>query len=296
MVYSNYVLGEGLDIFKIYLETFGFTNYTKNTGGKDGLRYMEFHGGIDKTLRYVNLNIFKKEENKYGEIIKIILISPAGSEGLNTYNIRQVHIMEPYWNEVRIQQAIGRAIRLCGHKNLPINERVVDIYRYMMKGKIKTADEEIYTYANDKQNLIETFFTAMKEVAVDCELNKTQNDIEQCFQFDEPNLFEKQIGPAYKDDIPEDMRINSGLNNINSMIKKIKAYKINAVRLLSEEKKLYSDLEKYWANLDNGVIYDFDLHYPVGKIGMAEDGTLMKLNKDTYIIDKMIPIPIIKNN
>jgi hypothetical protein len=295
MVYSNYVLGEGLDIFKIYLETFGFTNYTTVKGGRDKFRYIEFHGGIEKTLRHTNLNIFRKEENKYGDIIKIILISPAGSEGLSIFNIRQVHIMEPYWNEVRIQQAIGRAVRLCGHKNLPLNERIVDIYRYMMTGKTITADEEIYTYAIDKQNLIDTFFNAMKEVAVDCNLNKTHNDVAQCFQFDEPSLFDKQIGPAYKEEIQEDMRINNGLNNVNSILKKIKAYKISAVKLLSEEKNLYSDPENYWANLDNGVIYDFDLHYPIGKIGMEEDGTLTKLNKDTYIIDKMISIPMIKS-
>ena len=46
---------------------------------------------------------------------------------LNLENIRQVHVMEPYWHEIRIEQVIGRAIRFCSHKNLPLNERYVDI-------------------------------------------------------------------------------------------------------------------------------------------------------------------------
>ena len=59
-----------------------------------------------------------------------MLISPAGTEGLSLKNVRQVHIMEPYWNEVRITQMIGRGVRQCSHKDLPMEERHVDIYRY----------------------------------------------------------------------------------------------------------------------------------------------------------------------
>ena len=35
-----------------------------------------------------------------------MMISPAGAEGINLNNVRQVHILEPYWNEVRIEQKI----------------------------------------------------------------------------------------------------------------------------------------------------------------------------------------------
>ena len=33
------------------------------------------------------------------------MISSAGTEGLDLKNIRQIHIMEPYWNEIRIKQS-----------------------------------------------------------------------------------------------------------------------------------------------------------------------------------------------
>ena len=38
-------------------------------------------------------------------------------------NIRQVHLMEPYWNTVLTEQAAGRAVRLCSHATLKINRR-----------------------------------------------------------------------------------------------------------------------------------------------------------------------------
>lgn len=141
IVYSNYVLMEGLEIFKMYLKYFGFYAYMdKKELIKDRVGYVEFHGGIkDIAERFKGKDVFNLTENKYGNLIKIILISPAGAEGLSLRNVRQIHIMEPYWNEVRITQMIGRGIRQCSHKDLPMDKRHVDIYRYksIRKKRIK---------------------------------------------------------------------------------------------------------------------------------------------------------------
>ena len=51
------------------------------------------------------------------------MISPAGAEGLTLISTRQVHIMEPYWNQSRLDQVIGRAIRYCSHKDLPEEDK-----------------------------------------------------------------------------------------------------------------------------------------------------------------------------
>ena len=130
LVYSNYVLMEGLQIFKIYLKYFGFGVFKSKSEGTDDFRYVEYHGMIDQEQRAKNIAAYNDLDNKHGKIIKIIMISPAGAEGLSLFNTRQVHIMEPYWHEVRIEQMIGRAVRLCSHKNLPKNERHVDVFRY----------------------------------------------------------------------------------------------------------------------------------------------------------------------
>ena len=313
LVYSNYVVMEGLQIFKIYLKYLGFTPYIDRDRGTDGYRYMEYHGGVDPLERRKVLEIFNRSENKTGAVSKIIMISPAGAEGISLNNVRQVHLTEPYWHEVRMTQMIGRAIRQCSHKNLPMEDRNVTIFRYKSvrgSGSDKwTTDQYIEDAARSKDGLIQSFLDAMKEVAVDCVLNKTHNSLisnYRCFQFEEKSLFDDQIGPAYKDDIFDDLKLDNGLNSLNSRIKRIKIIKIKAVKQLvsdedndaepRSENELYSEPEPYWFNSDSLTVYDNDLQYPIGKIGTDDDDLPLKLDKDTYIITKMIPIPIIKRN
>ena len=314
-VYSNYVLIEGLQIFKIYLNQFGFTKYTDRGNGTNNLRYTEFHGRIDTGERKANLISFNNIENKYGELIKIILISPAGAEGISLENTVQVHIMEPHWNEVRITQMIGRAIRQCSHKNLPMKERHVNIFRYksVIPGREKiTTDQSVENTAQGKESLIQSFLDTIKEAALDCELNRAHNMMEReykCFQFDEPSLFTPSIGAAYRTDIQDDIKFNNGYNAMNSIVTNIKVMKIKAVIQISQTKNLINDLDNtdnsmnysepqyYWYNKDTNVIYDYDLHYAVGKLARSDvtgtDISPLKLDKDTYIIDKLIYIPVL---
>lgn len=306
LVYSNYVLMEGIQIFKVFMKYFDYHSYdkTKNDKSKDGKRFAEYHGQIDKDKRYEVIKLFKREENKYGELCRVILISPAGAEGLSLFSVRQVHIMEPYWQEVRINQTIGRAVRLCGHKFLPKSERHVDVYRYKsVRGdypKAKwTSDQSIEDMSRGKQGLIQSFLDSMKEAATDCVLFKPHNTLAQdykCFQFDEPSLFAEQIGPAYKEDIFEDMKIDNGLNSVNSKIMRIKVMKIKAVKQLDPEGKKFSEPEDYYYFPESGTIYDSELEYAVGKVKIDENGIPEKLSADVYIMDRMIPIPLIKKS
>src|SRR3989344_3600142 len=303
LVYSNFVLLEGLQIIKIYLKYFDYIQlkHTDNTKEK---RYTEFHGSIDKSIRDKNLAKFNEISNKYGEICQIILISPAGSEGLNLYNVRQVHLFEPYWHETRMIQMIGRAVRQCSHKYLPLNERHVDVYRYkaikMNKEnetykKIITTDQYIENASKEKHKLTTSFLDAIKEVAIDCELFKNHNMITEnykCFKFEDDILFDNQIGPAYKENLFDDELYNNGYNDINSVVEKIKIIKVNAVILLKDDK--YSDSNVYYLNPETNIIYDKDLFYIIGKILVDTNG-IPKFHNDNYIISQMVPIGIISN-
>jgi len=298
LVYSNYVLVEGLQIFKVYLKYFGFGSY-KDEKSKDNYRYTEYHGGIDEKDRKNNLVGFNLKENIYGKIIKIIMISAAGAEGLSLKNTRQVHIIEPYWHEVRITQMTGRAIRQCSHKDLPLSERHVDVYRYKsIRPKIKkwTADQFIEDIARSKEGLIQSFLDAVKEAAIDCVLNKAHNMLTQeykCFQFDELSLFESQIGPAYKEDVYDDMKYNSGSNDMNAVTLKIKVMKIKAIIQLTSDDNdpKFSNPKSYWYSNEYGTVYDFDLHHAIGKVAIDDNNLPKKLDNETYIIDKLVPIP-----
>jgi hypothetical protein len=315
LVYSNYVLMEGIDLFKVYLKYFGYNSYT-NPNAKEYFKYAEFHNGISREVRKESIKIETDPDNKYGKNIKIMLFSPAGAEGISLSNIRQIHITEPYWHEVRITQMVGRGIRQCSHKDLPQEERHVDIYRYRSfkdnvvikeiiegqtvrkektviedKNELKTVDLEIENLARFKNNLIQSFLDTIKEAAIDCELNKNHNMMAskyRCFKFNEISLFDKNIGPAYKEDMFEDMKNDNGSNSTKTVTIKVKAIKIKGVIEIGEKK----DVSTYWYCPESGVVYDFDLNYPIGKVKQDIDGIVEKLDKDTYVID-IIPIPFI---
>jgi len=306
MLYSNYVEMEGLQLFKVYLSFFGFIDINQDSEfdktkldpnkkmSKDGLRYCEFHGGVEKDIRKINKEIFNKSENKYGKYCKIIMISPAGAEGINLNNVRQVHILEPYWNEVRIEQVIGRALRFCQHKNLPMEERKVDVFRYKMirKNGKETTDEKMESISRKKNNLLLSFMEAVKEASVDCELFKEHNMMGskyKCFQFNEDSLFEKPIGPAFQNKLEYDQKIDNGSNAKDSSRIKIKVRKIKAVQKIDDVS--YSKEMNYWFYEETGVVYDYELNFPVGKIEKDNSGNLVMLENDIYIISDIIDIP-----
>jgi len=307
LVYSNYVKMEGLQIFKIYLSFFGFIDFHKdseikfnalNVKGKyDGFRHIEYHGAIDRQIREQNKKIFNNIENLYGRVVKIIMLSPAGAEGITLKNTRQVHILEPFWNEARIEQITGRAIRLCVHKDLPLDKRKVDVFRYKMirkSGKI-TADGKMENISRKKNNLLISFIEAVKEVAVDCELFKAHNMMGskyKCFHFNENALFEDPIGAAYNPKLEYDMKIDNGSNAIDSSKIKIKVRKIKAVKKI--ENNIYSEPAFYWYYEQSGIVYDYEMYFPIGKIDKDLNNNLIKLDNEIYVIGNIIDIPEFK--
>lgn len=300
LVYSNYVEMEGLQILKIYMQFFGFINYSDNPSDSnhDYFRYVEYHGAINREQREINKRTFNsRPDNIYGKLVKVIMISPAGAEGINLYNVRQVHITEPFWNEAKIEQVIGRAVRQCHHANLPMEERKVDIFRYKVirKNGKETTDERMENISRRKNNLLLSFIEAIKETAIDCELFKAHNMMGskyRCFQFNEESLLEENIGPAYNDKLEYDQKINNGLNSKESSIIKIKVRKIYATFKINDN--LYSKPKQYWYYEKSNIIYDHELNYPVGKIAIDDTGSPIKTDNKTYLIDKIISIPEFK--
>jgi hypothetical protein len=123
-----------------------------------------------------------EENNNFGEVMKVFMITSSGSEGINLRNTRYVHILEPYWHPVRIQQVIGRARRICSHKNLPEEFRTVKVFLYITiftpdqkatfkkKEDQETTDEYLDRISNEKEVISDALTKAMKESAFDCNL------------------------------------------------------------------------------------------------------------------------------
>lgn len=62
--------------------------------------------------------------------IKQLLISGAGSEGIDLKGTKLMQILEPHWNKQKINQVKGRAVRYKSHSHLPEGERNVEIQRF----------------------------------------------------------------------------------------------------------------------------------------------------------------------
>jgi hypothetical protein len=144
---------------------------------------------IIKVKRHVALNKFTSSKNKYGEEIKVFIGTRAVSEGLDFKRIRQVHIIEPWYNLSRHEQIIGRAIRNLSHQDLLPEERNVEIYQYasilenLKKSNNKifnreTIDLKNYRVAEYKDIIIKNISRIMKESAVDCVLFRNSNIID----------------------------------------------------------------------------------------------------------------------
>ena len=137
------------------------------------------------------------DNNKDGNKVKIVLISKAGSEGIDFKFIRQVHILDPWYNMNRAEQIIGRAVRNFSHKDLPFNKRNVEIFLYgtiLGDNVEEAADLYVYRVAEYKAVQIGKVTRLLKETAVDCIINH-----------DQTNFTQKQISAVLKESITQEL-------------------------------------------------------------------------------------------
>jgi len=209
LIYSQYI-DSGLIPMALALEEMGFTRYGKDVeplfktrptdvvdvrtmkppkNKKDFMpaRYSMITG--DPRLSPNNdfevkglTNDDKQNGNIEGHKIKVVLISKAGSEGIDLKFIRQVHILEPWYNMNRLDQIIGRAVRNFSHKDLPFEKRNVQIFMYgtlIADSEEEAADLYVYRVAEYKAIQIGKVSRLLKETAVDCIINSSQTNFTQ---------------------------------------------------------------------------------------------------------------------
>ena len=205
LIYSQYI-DSGLIPMALALEEMGFTRYGENIkplfknkpnevvdvktmkppSDKKAFmpaRYTMITG--DPRLSPNNdfeLKGLTNEDNFDGKRVKVVLISKAGSEGIDFKYIRQVHILEPWYNMNRIEQIIGRAVRNFSHKDLDFEERNVQIFMYgtiLEDNKEEASDLYVYRVAEFKAKQIGHVSRILKETAVDCIINHGQTEFTQ---------------------------------------------------------------------------------------------------------------------
>jgi hypothetical protein len=124
--------------------------------------------------------------NMHGDVIQLLMITASGAEGIDLKNTRFVHITEPYWHHVRINQVIGRARRICSHMQLEKELQDVTVFMYIsyfgdidLEGypNIKNLDNgestdmKLYETMKRKEKVSSIFLNTLKETAIDCKHN-----------------------------------------------------------------------------------------------------------------------------
>lgn len=183
LIHSKYITS-GIIPISIALEHIGYNKYfgsniLKNNKNikKNNKNYIIISG--DDTLSGTNkqrsdlIEKTKQFENRNGEMIKVILITDTGTEGLNLKNIREVHIFEPWFNLNKIEQIIGRGVRNKSHHNLEKEKRNTTIYQYvnLNNNNVESIDFRTYRQAENKQVNISNIEKLIKENSIDCNLN-----------------------------------------------------------------------------------------------------------------------------
>jgi hypothetical protein len=156
-IYSQYRELEGLGVFSAILDANGWQEYKlvkqNNQWVEDPAMSSEkpayaFYTGAKagddaekrEYIRQIFNGVYARDfpaslkasvESRGRKILCVFMASSAGAEGITLLNVRRVHIMEPHWNPARHDQVIGRAIRICSHARLPVEERTVRVSFYI---------------------------------------------------------------------------------------------------------------------------------------------------------------------
>ena len=210
LIYSQFIDG-GVVPMALALEEMGFSRYSRGLGGTKNL-FKKREKGAESTGHYIMITGDKsvspsndedvkyavEKENKDGALVKVILISKAGSEGIDFKYIRQIHILEPWFNMNRVEQIIGRGVRNLSHCGLPFKKRNVQIFLHVTvfsedksdksdsslqsdksdksDSSLEAADLYLYRLAERKAKQIGQVTRVLKESAIDCILHIEQTN------------------------------------------------------------------------------------------------------------------------
>jgi hypothetical protein len=186
LVYSNYVT-MGARLFAMALEEHGYAPASGTTvlaessykGSPKG-KYIVLTSDITESEIDRLISMAKSNGNTEGQQVRVIVSSKIVSEGVDFRFVRQIHILDPWWNMSRIEQVAGRGLRNCSHQALPFDDQNCTVYFHVARtGDGKECFDE-YTYrtkVEQKALKIARVRKVMAESAMDCPLQNAINTL-----------------------------------------------------------------------------------------------------------------------
>ena len=187
LVYSQFI-DHGLAALSRYLKLRGYSDIspedmkTDPCNWKPKKRYAIISGSIKLDTREKIRLAMNCKENVDGSLIKVIMVSKSGAEGLDLNHLRETHQLEYYWDHMRFLQVKSRAVCQGSHDMLPVEERTVQPYIYVAlknnevwEGMRKadreetTIDEQLREKSLKSFKTVDDFTNIYKEVCIECE-------------------------------------------------------------------------------------------------------------------------------
>jgi hypothetical protein len=194
VVYSQFAAESGARAVATYLKAAGYSEWKPSEAVEDiGVAelsvppveertYAFFTGEIEPELRKQLVREWNSPSNARGGVIFAVIISGAGAEGLDLKYVRDVYLLEPYWDRSRELQVKHRGIRMGSHALLPEADRSVKTWIYVAvanrqiyrtipaKSRIeeKTVDQTFLERGVKKYKLSESFRSLLKQVSIEC--------------------------------------------------------------------------------------------------------------------------------
>lgn len=187
-VYSNLV-ESGAQLFAMCLEEHGYTpafgtNLLNKTSGEIPAgskgKYALFTSETSDINIKRALSQLRRRENMNGDDIRVIIASPKVSEGVDFRYVRQIHVLDPWFNMSRIEQVVGRGTRTCSHSLLPFEEQNCTVYLHVnrLSDGQEVLDEYIYREIVEQKAIkIAKVKKVIMESAMDCTLEKPVNSL-----------------------------------------------------------------------------------------------------------------------
>jgi len=188
-VYSNFVRG-GVLQFAVALEEHGYKpaaglplleNPSGEFKGQSPGKYAFLTSDMTPTQIRGLIRTIRSPENINGSLIRVVVASPLVSEGVDLQNVRQVHVLDPWYNMSRIEQIIGRGLRNCSHAGLPFEDQNCTIYLHIVRyndSAQETYDETAYrVFVEAKAKRIAAVRRVLQESSVDCTTQIATNQL-----------------------------------------------------------------------------------------------------------------------
>ncbi len=187
LIYSKYIFA-GIIPMALALEELGFTNASsrgnlmskKASRKSNGLKYVMITGTPLLTPDFKIIKKINHADNINGDKIKVVLISDSGSEGIDLQMIRQIHVLDPWFNLNRTEQIIGRGVRNFSHRRLPFEKRNVQIFLHaaILSDRDEEESMDLYQYRLSEKKAIQIgkISRIVKQHSVDCMLNHGQTN------------------------------------------------------------------------------------------------------------------------